>query len=221
MRATLLYGAGDVRVENVPDSVVKEPTDALVRVTASCICGSDLHPYHSMASDRGPRLHGPRVHRRGRGDGFGGVVAVQGRPGRGPVRLLRRHVPVLPRRPARPHASTADSGTACPPRAVRPRPCASRWPTAPCSSSPSASTRHSCRRSSRCRTSTARATTPPCREGDRRLDRHGHRRRCGRPPGGALREAARCRADHPDGPAPGAHRLGPRVRCHRCRGGAR
>lgn len=54
MRATLMYGAGDVRVENVPDSVIKEPTDALVRVTASCICGSDLHPYHSMPSDQGP-----------------------------------------------------------------------------------------------------------------------------------------------------------------------
>jgi threonine dehydrogenase-like Zn-dependent dehydrogenase len=47
MRATLLYGAGDVRVEDVPDSVVKLPTDALVRITASCICGSDLWPYDS------------------------------------------------------------------------------------------------------------------------------------------------------------------------------
>lgn len=35
MRATLMYGAGDVRVEEVPDSVIKKPTDALVRVTAS------------------------------------------------------------------------------------------------------------------------------------------------------------------------------------------
>ncbi|RYG66806.1 IMP dehydrogenase, partial [archaeon] len=48
MRATLMYEAGDVRVETVPDSVLEEPTDALVRVTASCICGSDLHPFHSM-----------------------------------------------------------------------------------------------------------------------------------------------------------------------------
>ncbi len=54
MRATLMHGAGDVRVENVPDSVLEQPTDALVRVTASCICGSDLHPYHSMPSDQGP-----------------------------------------------------------------------------------------------------------------------------------------------------------------------
>ena len=54
MRATLMYGAGDVRIENVPDSRVKHPTDALVRITASCICGSDLHPYHSMTTENGP-----------------------------------------------------------------------------------------------------------------------------------------------------------------------
>jgi len=54
MRATLLYGAGDVRVENVPDSVIIQPTDALVRVTSSCICGSDLWPYASMSPDDGP-----------------------------------------------------------------------------------------------------------------------------------------------------------------------
>jgi threonine dehydrogenase-like Zn-dependent dehydrogenase len=54
MRATLMYGAGDVRVENVPDSVIKQPADALVRITASCVCGSDLHPYGSMKLGDGP-----------------------------------------------------------------------------------------------------------------------------------------------------------------------
>ncbi len=53
MRATLMYKAGDVRVETVPDSAIKQATDALVRITASCICGSDLHPYHSMPGDNG------------------------------------------------------------------------------------------------------------------------------------------------------------------------
>ncbi|GAA0997448.1 zinc-dependent alcohol dehydrogenase family protein [Acrocarpospora macrocephala] len=43
-----MYGAGDVRVEEVPDPVLQEPTDALVRVVRACVCGSDLHPYHSM-----------------------------------------------------------------------------------------------------------------------------------------------------------------------------
>jgi len=49
MRATVMYGAHDVRVENVPDARLMEPTDALVRVTRACICGSDLWPYNSMA----------------------------------------------------------------------------------------------------------------------------------------------------------------------------
>jgi threonine dehydrogenase-like Zn-dependent dehydrogenase len=51
MRATFIYGAGDVRVIDVPDPVIQHPTDAVVRVVRSCICGSDLHPYHSMAKD--------------------------------------------------------------------------------------------------------------------------------------------------------------------------
>jgi hypothetical protein len=48
MRATVMYGAHDVRVETVPDARIVEPTDALVRVTRACICGSDLWPYNSM-----------------------------------------------------------------------------------------------------------------------------------------------------------------------------
>ncbi len=54
MRATLIYGAGDVRVEDVPDPVLKNPTDAVVRVVSACICGSDLHPYGSMPASEGP-----------------------------------------------------------------------------------------------------------------------------------------------------------------------
>jgi len=48
MRATVMYAAHDVRVENVPDAHLIEPTDALVTVTRACICGSDLWPYNSM-----------------------------------------------------------------------------------------------------------------------------------------------------------------------------
>jgi threonine dehydrogenase-like Zn-dependent dehydrogenase len=48
MRATFMYGAGDVRVISVPDPIIQQPTDALVRIIRACICGSDLHPYHSM-----------------------------------------------------------------------------------------------------------------------------------------------------------------------------
>ncbi|TML57136.1 MAG: zinc-dependent alcohol dehydrogenase family protein [Actinobacteria bacterium] len=48
MRATLLYGAGEVRVETVPDAEIVESTDAVITVTNACICGSDLWPYKSM-----------------------------------------------------------------------------------------------------------------------------------------------------------------------------
>jgi threonine dehydrogenase-like Zn-dependent dehydrogenase len=48
MRATVMYGAGDVRVEDVPDPRIVESTDAVVRVTRSAICGSDLWPYKTM-----------------------------------------------------------------------------------------------------------------------------------------------------------------------------
>src|SRR5919107_990944 len=48
MRATVMYAAGDVRIENVPDARLIEPTDALVTVTRACICGSDLWPYKAM-----------------------------------------------------------------------------------------------------------------------------------------------------------------------------
>jgi threonine dehydrogenase-like Zn-dependent dehydrogenase len=57
MRATVMYGAGDVRVENVPDARLIESTDALVAVSRACICGSDLWPYKTMEhSDTGRRM---------------------------------------------------------------------------------------------------------------------------------------------------------------------
>jgi threonine dehydrogenase-like Zn-dependent dehydrogenase len=48
MRATVMFSAGDVRIENVPDATIIDPTDALVRVTRACICGSDLWPYRTL-----------------------------------------------------------------------------------------------------------------------------------------------------------------------------
>ncbi|PZU44192.1 MAG: IMP dehydrogenase [Microbacterium sp.] len=48
MRATFLYGPGDARVADAPDPRIEEPTDALLRLLRTCVCGSDLHPYHSM-----------------------------------------------------------------------------------------------------------------------------------------------------------------------------
>jgi threonine dehydrogenase-like Zn-dependent dehydrogenase len=48
-----MYRAGDVRVIDVPDPVIDKPTDAVVRVVRSCVCGSDLHPYHSLPDTPG------------------------------------------------------------------------------------------------------------------------------------------------------------------------
>src|SRR5215218_7229408 len=57
LRATVMYGAGDVRIENVPDARLIDSTDALVRVTRAGICGSDLWPYKSMEpSETGRRM---------------------------------------------------------------------------------------------------------------------------------------------------------------------
>jgi threonine dehydrogenase-like Zn-dependent dehydrogenase len=58
MKATVMYGAGDVRVENVPDPRIVQPSDAIVRVTHACICGSDLWPYQQMAATPAGRRMG-------------------------------------------------------------------------------------------------------------------------------------------------------------------
>jgi threonine dehydrogenase-like Zn-dependent dehydrogenase len=45
MKAAVLYGPRDVRFEERPDPILIEPTDAIIRMTATCVCGSDLWPY--------------------------------------------------------------------------------------------------------------------------------------------------------------------------------
>src|SRR4029453_11195121 len=45
MRAVAWHGKRDVRVDTVPDPAIEEPTDAIVRITSTGICGSDLHLY--------------------------------------------------------------------------------------------------------------------------------------------------------------------------------
>src|SRR5712691_3450310 len=69
MRATVMYGAGNVRVEKVPDASLVEPTDALVRVTRAAICGGDIWPYNQMQ----PNETGRRM-----GHEFIGVVEAVG-----------------------------------------------------------------------------------------------------------------------------------------------
>ena len=54
MRAVILHAPGDIRVEEVAKSTIALPSDAVIRVTASCICGSDLWPYRGISPVNGP-----------------------------------------------------------------------------------------------------------------------------------------------------------------------
>jgi threonine dehydrogenase-like Zn-dependent dehydrogenase len=58
MRGTVMYAAGDVRIEDVPDPKIETPTDAVIRVTRACICGSDLWPYKTLEPSDGARVMG-------------------------------------------------------------------------------------------------------------------------------------------------------------------
>jgi threonine dehydrogenase-like Zn-dependent dehydrogenase len=49
MRGTVLYGPRDVRSEERPEPTIVEPTDAVIRLSAACVCGSDLWPYRGIA----------------------------------------------------------------------------------------------------------------------------------------------------------------------------
>jgi threonine dehydrogenase-like Zn-dependent dehydrogenase len=48
MRGAVLHAPGDVRIEQLDDPVVVEPTDAVIRMSATCVCGSDLWPYRGI-----------------------------------------------------------------------------------------------------------------------------------------------------------------------------
>jgi threonine dehydrogenase-like Zn-dependent dehydrogenase len=58
MKATYMFGAGDVRLVNVPDATLKHPTDAVVRITRACVCGSDLWPYQQLPQTPGGQAMG-------------------------------------------------------------------------------------------------------------------------------------------------------------------
>lgn len=58
MLGTLLYGPRDVRCEEVPEPKILRPTDAIIRLSASCICGSDLWPYRGLNTVTEPMAMG-------------------------------------------------------------------------------------------------------------------------------------------------------------------
>jgi threonine dehydrogenase-like Zn-dependent dehydrogenase len=58
MRGAMLYGPGDIRFEDVPDPKVLKPTDAVIKLSATCVCGSDLWPYRGLQPQSGPMTMG-------------------------------------------------------------------------------------------------------------------------------------------------------------------
>jgi threonine dehydrogenase-like Zn-dependent dehydrogenase len=58
MKGAVLYGPGDVRVEERPDPTIVDPTDAILRLSATCICGSDLWPYRGIDTSAEPQPMG-------------------------------------------------------------------------------------------------------------------------------------------------------------------
>lgn len=58
MLGTVMYGKGDVRFEERPEPEILKPTDAIIRLAASCVCGSDLWPYRGFGNDGAPKAMG-------------------------------------------------------------------------------------------------------------------------------------------------------------------
>ena len=58
MRVVVMHGPGDVRVAEYPDAQVEKPTDAVIRLAATCVCGSDLWPYRGLDDSTWPRRMG-------------------------------------------------------------------------------------------------------------------------------------------------------------------
>ena len=96
MKALCWHGKGDVRVDTVPDPKIEDPRDAIVRITSTAICGSDLHLFdgYMPTMEKGDILgHEPMGDRRGGRQGR--HEAEEGRPRRRPVHDLLRHLLVL------------------------------------------------------------------------------------------------------------------------------
>jgi len=58
MKSTVLHGPGDIRFEEVPEPKIEKPTDAIIRIAATCVCGSDLWPYRGIQAGSGPTRMG-------------------------------------------------------------------------------------------------------------------------------------------------------------------
>ncbi|KZX20879.1 Formaldehyde dismutase [Rathayibacter tanaceti] len=139
MRATLIHGERDIRLEEVPDPQLSTGHDAIVRVTAACVCGSDLWPYRGVT----PTAEAHRI-----GHEFVGVVEAVGDQVR---EVSVGDFVIAPFYVCDGTCANCANGvsTSClnggwwgaevreeaSPTAPRARRSASRWPTAPCSGS--------------------------------------------------------------------------------------
>jgi hypothetical protein len=83
MRATIMPRAHEVRIDNVPDAAIQDPTDAVIRITRACICGSDLWPYNG-----GPNVEGQRMGHE--------AIGVVEEAGSGVEKIKRGQVVIMP-----------------------------------------------------------------------------------------------------------------------------
>src|ERR1700729_274173 len=70
MKGTMLYGPRDVHCKELAEPKIQQPTDAIIRLSATCICGSDLWPFRGLNPVTAPMAMGPE---------YCGVVAEVGR----------------------------------------------------------------------------------------------------------------------------------------------
>ena len=218
MRGVVMHTAGDVRVEEREDPKIVEPTDAVIRLAATCICGSDLWPYRGVE----PADHLLMGHE------YVGVVEEVGDGGaHGQARGLRRRV----LRHLRQHLRDLPGRL---PVQVRARRVCARHDRHPGRAGPySARGRHA-----RGDPGAAGRKPDPGTAGGLRCagyglvrrrrrpgrawqDRRSRRRRRRRPDGHPRRRRARRGADHRDVPSPRAAEARPLLRRHRHRRGAR
>ena len=197
MQGTVLYGPRDVRFEERPDPTIVEPTDALIRLPLSCVCGSDLWPYRGIDADRRADTDGPRVRRHRRGGRQRGASDRAGPVRRRLVLRLRQHLRDLPGRlPLVLHQPAAR----CPHRLtgrVRPHPARRRHPRGDAGD---AAGGHDPQPAGGLRRARHRLVRRRGGRGRSGQDGGGRRRRRRRAARGARRQAARRRADHRDEP---------------------
>ena len=133
MRGVVMYAPGDVRVEDVEEPKILAPTDAIIRLAATCICGSDLWPYRDADEVTEPFHWVTSTSASSKRSAM--LFAPSSPVSSSSARSSPRTTPARSARPAtRPPASTARCSA--PPAAPKPNGCGCRWPTAPWSPLP-------------------------------------------------------------------------------------